>query len=57
MNKYILSLIATFLFCISLVHAAQNGPDDTVLQFFDASRNGDIDMMRELIAGSYYNIR
>ena len=56
-NKYILSLIAGFLFCISLAHAEQNGPDNTVLQFFDASRNGDVAQMRELVSGSYYNRR
>ena len=54
LNKYILSLIAAFFFCISPADAEQNGPADTVLQFFDASRNGDVAQMRELVSGSYY---
>lgn len=57
LNKYILSLIAAFFFCISPADAGQNGPADTVLQFFDASRNGDVAQMRELVSGSYYNRR
>ena len=57
MNKTILSLIAAFFFCISSAHAGQNGPDNTVLQFFNASRSGDVEQMRELISGSYYNRR
>ena len=57
LNKYILSLIATFFFCISPADAGQNGPDNTVLQFFNASRNGDVEQMRELVSGSYYNRR
>ena len=57
LNKYILSLIATFFFCISPANAGQNGPDNTVLQFFNASRNGDVEQMRELVSGSYYNRR
>ena len=52
LNKTILSLIAAFLICISAAHAGQNGPDNTVLQFFNASRNGDVEQMRELISGS-----
>jgi len=60
-NKYIISLFSTFLICASLyttlANAEQSGPDNTVLQFFDASRNGDVVQMRELIAGSYYNRR
>ena len=54
LNKYIPSLIAAFFFCISPADAEQNGPADTVLQFFDASRNGDVAQMRELVSGSYY---
>ena len=54
LNKYILSLIAAFFFCISPADAGQNEPADTVLQFFDASRNGDVAQMRELVSGSYY---
>ncbi len=57
LNKTILSLIATLFFCISPADAEQNGPDNTVLQFFNASRNGDVEQMRELISGSYYNKR
>lgn len=57
LNKTILSLIATLFFCISLANAEQSGPDNTVLQFYNASRNGDVEQMRELISGSYYNRR
>ena len=57
LNKYILSLIATLFFCISPVDAEQNGPENTVLQFYNASRNGDVEQMRGLISGSYYNRR
>lgn len=57
LNKTILSLIATLFFCISLTNAEQSGPDNTVLQFYNASRNGDVEQMRELISGSYYNRR
>ena len=57
MNKYALGLIAAFFLCFSLANAEQNGPDNTALQFFDASRNGDVEQMRELISGSYYNRR
>lgn len=57
LNKTILSLFAAFLICIGSAHAGQNGPDQTVLQFFNASRNGDVEQMRELISGSYYNRR
>ncbi len=57
MNKTILSLIAAFFFCISSANAEQNGPDNTVLQFYNATRNGDVEQMRELISGSYYNKR
>ena len=57
MNKYILSLIATLFFCISPADAEQNGPDNTVLQFYNATRNGDVVQMRELVSGSYYNRR
>lgn len=57
LNKYILSLIATFFFCISLAVSAQSGPANTVLEFFNASRNGDVEQMRELVSGSYYNRR
>ena len=57
LNKYILSLIATLFFCISPADAGQNGPDNTVLQFYNASRNGDVAQMRELVSGSYYNRR
>jgi hypothetical protein len=56
-NKYILSLIATLFFCISPADAEQNGPDNTVLQFYNATRNGDVVQMRELVSGSYYNRR
>ena len=56
-NKYILSLMAALFFCISPADAGQNGPDNTVLQFFDASRNGDVAQMRQLVSGSYYNRR
>jgi ABC-type transporter MlaC component len=61
-NKTILSLITSFFLCISLANAEQptnavNGPDNTVLQFFNASRNGDVEQMRELISGSFYNRR
>ena len=57
MNKYILSLIATLFFCISPADAEQNGPDNTVLKFYNATRNGDVAQMRELVSGSYYNRR
>ena len=57
MNKTILSLIAAFFFCMSPANAEQSGPDHTVLEFFNASRNGDVEQMRELISGSYYNRR
>jgi hypothetical protein len=57
MNKTILNVIAAFFFCISLANAEQIGPDNTVLKFFNASRNGDVEQMRALISGSYYNRR
>jgi hypothetical protein len=41
----------------SMVVAKSAKPGDTVIQFFEASKNGDTETIKQLIAGSFYNQR
>lgn len=41
----------------SMVAAKSAKPGDTVIQFFEASKHGDTETIKRLIAGSFYNQR
>jgi hypothetical protein len=41
----------------SILAAGSEKPEDTVIQFFEASKNGDTETIKQLIAGSFYNQR
>jgi hypothetical protein len=46
--------IAVFLGAPALGSAEQASPSDCVMQFFEASKNGDIAKMKQLMAGPFY---
>lgn len=60
MKKIIyLSLLFVFIFVVAYAAKAARtmGPSETVMAFYDASRQGDVTTMRSLIAGAFYESR
>ena len=54
MRKYIL-FIAFFLFCnFNFLHAQVADPSDTLIVYFKALKNGDVETIKKCIAGDYY---
>jgi hypothetical protein len=49
--------MAVFLGAQALGAAEPTSPSDCVMQFFEASKNGDLNAMKQLMAGSFYNQR
>ena len=49
--------VAVFLGAPALGAAEPASPDDCVMQFFEASKNGDTARMKQLMAGTFYNQR
>jgi hypothetical protein len=49
--------VALFMGDQALLAAEPASPGDSVVQFFEASKNGDTTRMKQLIAGSFYNQR
>ena len=49
--------MALFMGDQALLAAGPASPDESVVQFFEASKNGDTARMKQLIAGSFYNQR
>jgi len=49
--------VALFMGAPALRAAQPASPDECVVHFFEASKNGDTARMKELIAGSFYNQR
>ena len=49
--------VAVFLSAQALLAAEPASPDECVMQFFEASKNGDTARMTQLMAGSFYNQR
>ena len=53
---YVLALIIFSLFLgFNQANAGTSDPADTVSGYFEASRNGDVDTMKTLIAGTFYD--
>lgn len=50
-------LLATLSLFAMCAYAENRGPEVTVTQFYDASRNGDVDTVLETVSGSFYNRR
>jgi hypothetical protein len=50
-------MVALFIGGHSLLAAEAAEPSDTVIQFFEASKNGDTETIKQLISGSFYNQR
>ena len=58
MNKCLLVLMITILMVAVNSSASMIiGPSETVIQFFEASKNGDVEAMKSLIAGPFYERR
>ena len=58
MNKTIVYiLLAVFLVSFSSIAANALEPNDTVLSYFQALKNGDIETIKGLITGEMYNKR
>ena len=59
MNRRLLYVVVVCLLVGgNLVFAAEGAsPADTVIEFYNASQDGDIGTMKQLIAGSFYNTR
>lgn len=58
MNKTILCiLLAVFIVSFSAIEAKALGPNDTVLSYFQALKNGDVETIKDLITGEMYNRR
>ena len=59
MKKGVFCVLAMALFMgdQALLAAGPASPDESVVQFFEASKNGDTARMKQLIAGSFYNQR
>lgn len=55
MNKILIAAAA--LLGASILHAQDTLPADTIKRFFDASRAGDVETIKSLVAGSFYNRR
>ena len=49
--------VAVFLSAQALLAAEPASPSDCVMQFFEASKNGDTARMKQLMAGSFYTQR
>jgi hypothetical protein len=49
--------VAVCLGAQALGAAEPASPSDCVMQFFEASKNGDLKTMKQLMAGSFYNQR
>jgi hypothetical protein len=49
--------VAVFLSAQALGATEPASPSDCVMQFFEASKNGDTARMKQLMAGSFYNQR
>lgn len=59
MKKGVFCVLAMALFMgdQALLAAGPASPDESVVQFFEASKNGDTARMKQLITGSFYNQR
>jgi len=57
LNKHILFIAIAWAISTCVVLADTGGPADTVLKYYEASREGNVTGMRQLIAGSFYNRR
>ena len=59
MKKGVFCVLAMALFMgdQGLLAGEPASPDESVVQFFEASKNGDTARMKQLIAGSFYNQR
>ena len=58
MNKTILCiLLAVFIVSFSAIEAKALGPNDTVLGYFQALKNGDVETIKDSITGEMYNRR
>ena len=56
-NSLSQALLLVFMLAYSAWCADTTGPSDTVLKFYEASRHGDVETMKTLIAGPYYKNR
>ena len=58
MNKC-LSIVMMTILMVAVCYTASTaaGPSETVIQFFEASKNGDVEAMKDLIAGPFYDSR
>ncbi|MER3445423.1 MAG: hypothetical protein C4291_00690 [Candidatus Dadabacteria bacterium] len=57
-RRLLYSILVSLLVNGNLVFAAEGvGPVSTVIQFYKASKNGDIETMKRFISGSFYNRR
>lgn len=53
-----LVIIVALLIASNLSHAENtSNPGDIVIQYFEAAQTGDVETMKQLIAGSFYNRR
>lgn len=58
MKKILLVVFITpLLILLSIINLRAEEPDKTVIQFFEASKNGDVETMKRLSAGPFYNRR
>lgn len=58
MKKWISAFfVAIIIISVSSPDAWAGGPNQTVLQFFEASKIGDVETMKQLIAGPFYERR
>ena len=58
MKKILLVVFITpLLILLSIMNLRAEEPDKTVIQFFEASKNGDVETMKRLSAGPFYNRR
>ena len=61
MTKQEFVIILLFIFSLfpgfGQANAGSSGPADTVTSYFEASRNGDVNIMKTLMAGSFYEHR
>ena len=56
MRGYVILLVIFCLFlCFTNAIAGSANPDKTVIGYFEACRNGDVETMRMLMAGSFYD--
>lgn len=54
MRKYIFFTLIFLSSSFSLLHAGVLGPSDAAIAYFNALKNGDVETIKEYIAGDYY---